>query len=86
MCGVVNGLQRVSATCAEVLTRFAVEDGGQDLVEYALLAAFIGIAGWAVLMTLPDVIGTTYASWLDPTNPNSVPGQWDPPEPASAGS
>ena len=52
------------------------------MVEYALLAAFIGIAGWAVLMTLPDVIGATYASWLDPTN--GVPGKWDPPEPAGS--
>ena len=51
------------------------------MVEYALLAAFIGIAGWAVLLTLPDVIGATYASWLDPTN--GVPGQWDPPEPVA---
>jgi Flp pilus assembly pilin Flp len=83
MRGGVNGLHRVSATCVEVITRFAAEDGGQDLVEYALLAAFIGIAGWAVLMTLPGVIGTTYASWLDPTN--GVPGQWDPPPPASGG-
>jgi hypothetical protein len=64
--------------------RFTVEDGAQDLVEYALLAAFIGIAGWAVLMTLPTVMGATYASWTDPTV--GVPSRWDPPEPASAGS
>jgi len=67
-----------------LLARFGADDGGQDLIEYALIAAFIGIAGWAVLMTLPGVIGSTYASWLDPNN--GVPGQWDPPEPASAGS
>jgi Flp pilus assembly pilin Flp len=64
-----------------LITRFTTEDGGQDLVEYALLAAFIGIAGWAVLLTLPSVIGATYASWLDPTN--GVPGRWDPPEPGA---
>ena len=51
-------------------------------MEYALLAAFIGVAGWGVLMTLPAVMGTTYASWLDPNN--GVPGQWDPPEPAGS--
>ena len=49
-----------------MLARFIAEDGAQDLVEYALLAAFIGIAGWAVLMTLPNVMGATYASWMDP--------------------
>lgn len=67
-----------------LLARLGSDDSGQDLLEYAFLAAFIGIAGWAVLMTLPGVIGSTYASWLDPNN--GVPGQWDPPEPASAGS
>jgi Flp pilus assembly pilin Flp len=67
-----------------LVARFTAEDGAQDLVEYALLAAFIGIAGWAVLMTLPNVMGATYASWTDPTV--GVPSRWDPPEPASAGS
>lgn len=67
-----------------LLHRFVSGDGGQDLVEYALLAAVIGIAGWAVLMTIPDSISATYQSWLDPNN--GVPGKWDPPEPAAAGS
>jgi Flp pilus assembly pilin Flp len=67
-----------------LLARFTCDDGAQDLIEYALLAAFIGIAGWAVLMTLPNVMGATYASWTDPTV--GVPSRWDPPEPASAGS
>jgi Flp pilus assembly pilin Flp len=81
MRSLVNRIHRVSAACSELITRFSTDDGGQDMVEYALLAAFIGIAGWAVLLTLPGVIGATYASWLDPTN--GVPGRWDPPEPAS---
>jgi Flp pilus assembly pilin Flp len=67
-----------------LLARFIAEDSAQDLVEYALLAAFIGIAGWAVLQTLPNVMGATYGSWIDPTV--GVPSRWDPPEPASAGS
>ena len=81
MRGVVSELHRVSATGWRLAARFAIEDGGQDLVEYAFLAAFIGVAGWAVLLTLPGVIGATYGSWLDPTN--GVPGLWDPPEPAA---
>lgn len=68
----------------DLLTHLVRDESAQDLLEYALLAAFIGIAGWAVLMTLPNVMGATYASWLDTTN--GVPGQWDPPEPASAAS
>jgi len=64
-----------------LLGQLFIEDRGQDLVEYALLAAFIGVAGYAVIMTLPGLIGNAYASWLDPTN--GVPGKWDPPEPAA---
>ena len=69
---------------ASILRRFVADDGGQDLVEYALLALFIAIAGWAIIMGLPAVMGTTYQSWMDPNN--GVPSRWDPPEPASAGS
>jgi Flp pilus assembly pilin Flp len=76
-----HGGRRVSL---DLLSQFVRDEGAQDMLEYALLAAFIGIAGWAVLMTLPNVMGATYASWLDTTN--GVPGRWDPPEPASAGS
>ena len=67
-----------------VCRRFASETEGQDLLEYALLAAFIGIAGWAVLLTIPDTIAATYASWIDPDV--GVPSLWDPPPPAAAGS
>ena len=67
-----------------LFVRFMAEDGAQDLIEYALLAAFFGIVGWAVLSTLPNVMGATYASWMDPAG--GVPARWDPPEPASAGS
>jgi len=62
--------------------RFIAEDGAQDLIEYALLAAFFGIAGWAVLTTLPNVMGATYGSWMDPGV--GVPSRWDPPEPAGS--
>ena len=80
----VNRAADRTENCSRLLARFVGDDGGQDLVEYALLAAFIGVAGWAVLLTIPGVIGATYASWLDPTN--GVPGKWDPPEPTGAGS
>ena len=77
----LNGLPAPTRRDGDLIARFAAEDGGQDLVEYALLAAFIGITGWALLLTLPSVIGATYASWLDPAN--GVPGRWDPPEPGA---
>jgi Flp pilus assembly pilin Flp len=83
MYSIAKRIHRFGTASAGLLARFRSDDGAQDLVEYALLAAFIGVAGWAVIMTLPAVMGATYASWLDPNN--GVPGQWDPPEP-SAGS
>lgn len=84
MSSIIKRIRRADVGICALLARMASDDDGQDLLEYALLAAFIGTAGWAVLMTLPTVMGTTYASWLDSTT--GVPGQWDPPEPASAGS
>ena len=67
-----------------LVARFVADDGAQDLVEYALLAAFIGIAGWAILMALPQAMQDTYKSWVDPDAATSVPGQWDTPEPAGS--
>lgn len=77
-------VERGAGSSLKMLGRFIADDSAQDLIEYALLAAFIGIAGWAVLQGMPNVMGATYASWID-TN-NGVPSRWDPPEPASAGS
>ena len=67
-----------------LVARFVADDGAQDLVEYALLAAFVGVAGWAILPTLQQAMQDTYTSWVDPTTTTSVPGQWDPPEPAGS--
>ena len=39
------------------------DDGGQDLIEYALLTAIIGIAGLLVLSILPATMGTAYNGW-----------------------
>jgi Flp pilus assembly pilin Flp len=65
------------------LAPIGASDEGQDIVEYALLAAFIGIAGWAALMFIDDAVGTTYSSWLDPTV--GVPSLWEPAEPVGSG-
>ena len=82
MCSNAERIDRGDDIRSGLVARFVADDGAQDLVEYGLLAAFIGLAGWAILMTLPDVMRTTFESWTDPTN--GVPGQWDPPEPAGS--
>jgi Flp pilus assembly pilin Flp len=53
------GSQFARAVAAGVLA----DDGGQDLIEYALLTAIIGIAGLLALSMLPTTIGTAYSNW-----------------------
>jgi pilus assembly protein Flp/PilA len=57
----------------ETMTRFVREDSGQDLIEYALLAAFIALAA-IVAMT---ALGTSISGFF-----TSVKGKLD----AAAGS
>jgi Flp pilus assembly pilin Flp len=64
--------------------RFAFEDHGQDLVEYALMAAFIATAGMLVLNNLSSDIANVYNSWLNPSS--GVPSLWDPETSVSSGS
>ncbi len=55
------------------------DDAGEDVIEYALLAAFIGLAGAAVMMLLSQTLGNTYSSWV-----GGVQGLWEPPAPAGS--
>lgn len=61
---------------SEVAAAFFREEDAQDLVEYALLAAFIGTAGYLALMAIAPTLGATYGTWLDPSN--GVPSLWAP--------
>jgi Flp pilus assembly pilin Flp len=67
-----------------LVRRFLVEDGAQDLVEYALLAAFIATAGMLALQAIGPAVATTYNRWMD--SDTGVPSLWAPPEPSSGGS
>jgi Flp pilus assembly pilin Flp len=53
----------IAAQFARALAAVIADDGGQDLIEYALLTAIIGIAGLLVLSTLSTNMGTAYNSW-----------------------
>ena len=46
-----------------VAARFLSDDGGQDLIEYALLTAIIGISGLLVLSSISTKMGTAYSGW-----------------------
>ena len=61
--------------------RLAVEDHGQDLVEYALLTAAIGLAGSVVWPLIVDSMGAAYQGW-----DTGVQNLWEPADPGGAGS
>jgi Flp pilus assembly pilin Flp len=58
------------------LRRFLADESGQDLVEYALLAAIIGVAGALVLPGIGPKMSTLYQQWG-----NQVYNAWEPPAP-----
>ncbi len=57
---------------------FIFDDRGQDLIEYALLGAFIGIVGIVAWTTVGSAISTTYGGWdtnvqgLSATTPDPI--------------
>ena len=57
-----------------VLLRLLRDDEGQDVVEYALLAATIGLSAAVSFQLILSVIGVAYRGWV--TNIN---GLWEPP-------
>ena len=43
-----------------LMKRFVHEEEGQDIIEYALLAAFISISGYALLQTIGTNVNSVY--------------------------
>ncbi|PYR33321.1 MAG: Flp family type IVb pilin [Acidobacteria bacterium] len=43
-----------------LVSRFIHEEAGQDLIEYALLAAFISVAAVAAISTIGTALNTSY--------------------------
>jgi len=77
----VTGPGRFTSLCV----RLVHEDTGQDLIEYAFLAAFVGIAGYAAISSIGPAVSATYATWIDPTK--GSPKLWEPADPwVSSGS
>jgi Flp pilus assembly pilin Flp len=54
------------------------DDRGQDLVEYALLSAAIGVASLATWSAIEDALAAAYAGY-----DSGVQGLWEPPAPGS---
>lgn len=62
----------------ERLRQFVREESAQDLVEYAYLTAFIGLAGLAVWQAIVGTMGTAYLGY-----DTNVQGAWEPPDPGA---
>ncbi|MGH7900013.1 MAG: Flp family type IVb pilin [Candidatus Binatia bacterium] len=58
------------------LRELLLGDRGQDLVEYALLAAFIGLTSLAAWVAIQSAIQNGYIAW-DTAEQN----EWEPPNP-----
>ncbi len=61
-----------------MLRRFIFDDRGQDLIEYALLSALIGVVGIIAWTNVGGAINTTYTTWdtdvqgLSATTPDPI--------------
>jgi Flp pilus assembly pilin Flp len=55
----LNGARPV----AGLIRRLCLEESGDELLEYALLAAFVALAGAAALSALQVALRNAYTSW-----------------------
>ena len=62
---------------SRLLKEFVRDEGAQDIVEYALLTAVIGLAGAATWPLIVDALGTGYQR-----SDASTQGLWEPPPPS----
>ncbi len=61
---------------SSVLLRVLHEEEGQDLIEYALLTAIVGIAGIAAYAAIRATMKTSYEGWVLSAHTN-----WHPSDP-----
>lgn len=59
------------------LRKLLKDEGGQDLIEYALAATFIGLVGIAAFSSIESAIGNAYAAYTNSSNNN-----WQMPDPS----
>ena len=65
----------------QLLRRLLTDDGGQDLIEYALLTTAVGFAVILAFNLIQTAIGTTYGSWTN--DAGSVNSIWESPAPGA---
>jgi Flp pilus assembly pilin Flp len=58
--------------------RWLIEDDGQDLIEYALLASFMAFATAGAVFALRTAMKDTYQSWDDANQSDEIVDTPDP--------
>jgi Flp pilus assembly pilin Flp len=77
--------RRFAGQAIAALRRFLRDDDGQDLIEYAYLAAFFGVVGYVALNGIVPAVAATYSDWINPNT--GTPSLWEPASPwTSSGS
>ena len=83
----VERLNRGAVRCADRLrslfTRWVGEECGQDIIEYALLAALIGTVGILAWQSIGIGVGNAYSGWDTGVQDLACPP--DPGDPGSGG-
>jgi len=73
------GASYMGRWCLAVFSALIADDDGQDLLEYALLTALVGLAGLAAF----NAIGVGIFNWYTTSNSN-VNGIWNSPTPSGS--
>jgi Flp pilus assembly pilin Flp len=71
-------LKRIRAMRNQI-RRWFIDESGVDLIEYMLLASFVGIAGWLGVQVIGTNIHDSYESW-----DSSTQGAWEIPDPVTS--
>ncbi len=72
-------VKKNGGTVMQQFSRFLADDSAQDLVEYALLGAFVGVISVLVWQNIVTLLGDRYTEY----NTN-LPQLWEPPNPAGS--
>ena len=72
-CGRMVGTVR---SAAAVLFRLVYDERGQDVIEYALLTAAVGVVSPATWPVIASAVGTAYT-----THESNTHNLWEPPPP-----
>ena len=71
------------AMLPSIVRRLLEDDGGQDLIEYALLASIVATAGVAIVPVIQNKMQAFVTRWVSSGAANSVQDLWIPPLPGS---